>query len=395
MAEKTSARDGAIWLVGQVLGERRLLSELLAAPRHLRQKPVDRARAQRLATQTLRGLEKADRVLKPYLRKMPPLAVRNVLRLAATELCQGGDAHGIVNEAVAAVKRNKRTLAYGGMVNAVLRKVAADGPSKWNELRDPHLPKWLRGPLAQAYSPNIVAAMERAHFTGAPIDVTLRDPQSAIAETLPGSRLPTGSIRLSGAGQISALPGYEDGEWWVQDAAAALPVKALGDVSGLATLDMCAAPGGKTLQLAAAGAKVITGGTPLERTGNYFPPTIIDCSDAPDVPCLTSEFFGPVLSVLSFDTEAEAVTIANDTEYGLSSGIITANEERALEMARSLQTGMCHVNCSSVNDEPHVPFGGSKASGLGRHGGRWSMETFTETRWITLDRGSRPYPPVF
>ena len=66
-----------------------------------------------------------------------------------------------------------------------------------------------------------------------------------------------------------------------------------------------------------------------------------------------------------------------------------------LGVSRKLETGMCHVNCSSVNDEPHVPFGGSKASGLGKHGGKWSMETFTETRWITLDRGGRPFPPVF
>lgn len=79
----------------------------------------------------------------------------------------------------------------------------------------------------------------------------------------------------------------------------------------------------------------------------------------------------------------------------MSAGIITCDEARALAMARKLETGMCHVNCSSVNDEPHVPFGGSKASGLGRHGGRWSVETFTETRWITLDRGGRPFPPVF
>ena len=70
-------------------------------------------------------------------------------------------------------------------------------------------------------------------------------------------------------------------------------------------------------------------------------------------------------------------------------------EARGLRIAQMLDTGMCHINCSSVNDEPHVPFGGSKASGLGRHGGRWSHETFTETRWITLDRGGRPFPPMF
>ena len=85
----------------------------------------------------------------------------------------------------------------------------------------------------------------------------------------------------------------------------------------------------------------------------------------------------------------------DEISAGAVAGIITQDEARALAMARKLETGMCHVNCSSVNDEPHVPFGGSKASGLGRHGGRWSIETFTETRWITLDRGGRPFPPVF
>jgi aldehyde dehydrogenase (NAD+) len=107
------------------------------------------------------------------------------------------------------------------------------------------------------------------------------------------------------------------------------------------------------------------------------------------------ETFGPVVVVVPFSTDDEAIALNNDTEYGLSSGIITRNEARALAMSKRLETGMCHVNCSSVNDEPHVPFGGSKASGVGRHGGRWSMETFTETRWITLDRGRRPYPQVF
>ena len=71
------------------------------------------------------------------------------------------------------------------------------------------------------------------------------------------------------------------------------------------------------------------------------------------------------------------------------------DEARALAIAERLETGMCHVNCSSINDEPHAPFGGVKSSGVGRQGGRWSTETFTETRWITLERGGRNYPPVF
>lgn len=141
----------------------------------------------------------------------------------------------------------------------------------------------------------------------------------------------------------------------------------------------------------AKGARVELGG---KVNGRFVEPTILT-GVTPDMKVYRDETFGPVVPVIPFASDEEAIAIANDTEYGLSSGIITANEERALAMARALQTGMCHVNCSSVNDEPHVPFGGSKASGLGRHGGRWSMETFTETRWITLDRGGRPYPPVF
>jgi len=128
--------------------------------------------------------------------------------------------------------------------------------------------------------------------------------------------------------------------------------------------------------------------------GRYVEPTIL-LNVTPDMLVYRDETFGPVVPVIPFTTDDQAIAIANDTEYGLSSGVITRDESRALAIANRLETGMCHVNCSSVNDEPHVPFGGSKASGLGRHGGRWSHETFTETRWITLERGGRPFPPMF
>ena len=141
----------------------------------------------------------------------------------------------------------------------------------------------------------------------------------------------------------------------------------------------------------AKGARVELGGGV---NGRFVQPTILT-NVSTDMEVWRDETFGPVVVVVPFSTVDEAIALNNDTEYGLSSGIITRDEHRALDIARQLETGMCHVNCSSVNDEPHVPFGGSKSSGVGRHGGRWSMETFTETRWITLDRGHRPYPPVF
>ena len=141
----------------------------------------------------------------------------------------------------------------------------------------------------------------------------------------------------------------------------------------------------------AKGAKVALGG---RVNGRFVEPTILTGVTS-DMKVYQDETFGPVAPVIPFRTDAEAIAIANDTEYGLSSGVITRDEQRGLAIARQLETGMCHINCSSVNDEPHAPFGGSKASGQGRHGGRWATETFTETRWITLDRGGRPFPPMF
>ena len=128
--------------------------------------------------------------------------------------------------------------------------------------------------------------------------------------------------------------------------------------------------------------------------GRFVEPTIVT-DVTPEMDIWRNETFGPVAIVVPFRTDAEAIAMNNDTEYGLSSGIITANEHRALAMAQRMENGMCHINCSPINDEAHAPFGGTKASGIGRYGGRWSLESFSETRWITLDRGGKSYPPVF
>lgn len=250
------ARRSAVYLLDQVLGEGRLMAELLGAGALDRLEPADRARAQRLAQDVLRGLERADRVLGKHLRKTPPLHVRNILRLATVELCSGGDAHGVVNDAVALTAGHKKGQHMKGMVNAVLRKVAADGGAEWAKLRVPRLPKWLRDPLVMAWGGEAVMAMETAQFAGAPLDLTVKPDAGDWAARLGGAVLPTGSVRVAQAGQVSALPGFAEGAWWVQDAAAAMPARLLDARPGEAVLDMCAAPGGKTLQLAAAGADV-------------------------------------------------------------------------------------------------------------------------------------------
>lgn len=245
---KTTARGAAVALLNAVLGEGALMADALHSPEFAALPPADRARAQRLALAVLRALEPADKVLHPLMRKAPPLPVWNILRLAIVEMAGGAAAHGVVNEAVGLARAGRKTSHLAGLVNAVLRQVpvgvALNGVQK--------LPRWLRQPLVHAYGREAVTAIEAVQAMTPPLDLTLRQD----AEAPEGELLPTGSLRLADRGQVSALPGYAAGGWWVQDAAAAMAVPLLGDVQGLRVLDLCAAPGGKTMQLAAAGAEV-------------------------------------------------------------------------------------------------------------------------------------------
>jgi 16S rRNA (cytosine967-C5)-methyltransferase len=251
------ARRSAVYILDQVLGEGRLMAEVLGEGALDRLDYADRARAQRLATETLRSLERADRVLKSHLQKTPPLTVHNVLRIGAYELCNGAPAHGVVNAMVQLVSSHKRYAKLKGLTNAVLRKVADKGPDAWAALRPPRLPKWLRRPLTDAWGNEAVGAMEIAQFATPPLDLTPRDGDAdALAAMVGGSVLPTGSVRVTDAGQVSTMAGFTDGAWWVQDAAAAIPVRVLAPAKDAKVLDLCAAPGGKTLQLAAIGAQV-------------------------------------------------------------------------------------------------------------------------------------------
>jgi len=248
-----AARRAALDLVNRVRIGLSPLSDL-GLPEAL--PPEERARAQRLATDTLRWSGRADRMIGPYLRQRPPEEVLNLLRLATVELCVDGAApHGVVDAAVSLAKADPAARRQAGLVNAVLRKVAAEA-GKWDSLPVPQLPKWLRKRLVSAWGKAAVDAMEADHAAGAPIDLTPRDGDAAaLAAAVGGTALPTGSVRL-GHGQVTALPGYAEGRFWVQDAAAAIPARALDARPGERVLDLCAAPGGKTMQLAAAGAAV-------------------------------------------------------------------------------------------------------------------------------------------
>ncbi len=247
MAEGFAPRAAAVAVLDAVLGEGRMLAQIDDLVGAL--PPQDRARAMRLATTVLRQVEGADAVLSPHLRKIPPVTVVNALRLAVVEIGAGAAAHGAVNAAVEVVRQGRRTGHLTGLVNAVLRKVPGGVPANAPVQK---LPRWLRQPMVHAYGREVVAAIEAVHAGSPPLDVTAK-PGKAGPE---GAILPNGSVRLTSYGQVSALPGYAAGDWWAQDVAAAMAVPLLGVQAGERVLDLCAAPGGKTLQLAAAGARV-------------------------------------------------------------------------------------------------------------------------------------------
>jgi acyl-CoA reductase-like NAD-dependent aldehyde dehydrogenase len=136
------------------------------------------------------------------------------------------------------------------------------------------------------------------------------------------------------------------------------------------------------------GATALSGG---EADGPCFPPTVLT-GVTPEMRVYSEESFGPVITVVPVDGPDEAVRVANDTEYGLAAAVFSENVPAALELAGRIESGICHVNDATVHDEPQMPFGGVKASGWGRFGGRQALEEFTEMRWITVQDLPRQYP---
>ena len=247
-------RQAAVRILNGVMTEQKQLSELTQSEEFQALAPEDRARSQRLATHTLRHVGRADRALRPHLAKLPAVEVLNILRLGLVEIVGlGAPAHAVVNDLVSICAASNHTRPYKGLINAVLRKAVADVTGKWDKSPVQMLPKWLRNPRREAYGNGTIMAIETAHMRGAPVDLTVTGDLATWASTLGGTPLANGSLRLGEIGQISALEGFAEGKWWVQDAAAAWPAAALAVTPGETVLDVCAAPGGKTMQMAAQG----------------------------------------------------------------------------------------------------------------------------------------------
>jgi 16S rRNA (cytosine967-C5)-methyltransferase len=166
--------------------------------------------------------------------------------------------HAAVDLSVRLVQADRRAAKYPGLINAVLRRITREGPELLKTLDAASLdtPPWLLARWRQTYGDETARDIAIAHGHEPPLDLTVKSDAESWAARLRGRVLPTGSIRTATQGLISLLPGFTDGVWWVQDAAAALPARLFGEIAGKSVADLCAAPGGKTAQLAQAGALV-------------------------------------------------------------------------------------------------------------------------------------------
>jgi len=222
---------------------------------------AERAEARRIADLALRRLGQIDDVLDRFVERPPRGSARQILRIMAAELLFGGaPPHAAVDLAVRLARQGRGTVRMSGLINAVGRRVAEQGATLVGRQDAARLntPDWLWARLANDWGAATGRAIAEAHLAPAPHDLTPTNAADAdpLARETGGTRLPGGSVRLPGRPQITSLPGYAQGAWWVQDAAAALPARLIPAPADKRVLDLCAAPGGKTLQLAAAGARV-------------------------------------------------------------------------------------------------------------------------------------------
>ena len=257
----TSARRAAAALLSAVTDDGRTLDEALAAvPSYSELEGRDRAFARAIASAALRRLGGVDRVLAAFITRPLPdqsKVARALLRTGAAQLLVlGGAPHAVVSETVTLAQASRSARAFSGLINAVLRKVAADGAALFAALPPgADLPDWLWTRWRAVYGDG-AEAIAVALRDEPPLDLSVREDPADWAARLGGTLSPTGGVRLAPGARVTDLEGFAEGAWWVQDAAAALPAQLLGAVTGLRVLDACAAPGGKTLQLAAAGAEV-------------------------------------------------------------------------------------------------------------------------------------------
>ena len=231
---------------------------------------ADRALVRAIVNSALRHLPRIEAALSMLLDGPLPQGARSLHHVlvvgAAQVLHLDVPDHSAVDLAVEQAHRDPRNRRFAKLVNAVLRRLGREKAEIEKAIADvPVLPDWFYARLVSAYGDEVAKRISEAQLTPSSIDLTVKNDPAVWAEKLGGTVLPNGSVRLGEfEGQIPSLEGFAEGAWWVQDLAASMPVKLMGDISGKRVADLCAAPGGKTAQLALAGAKV----TALDQSSN-------------------------------------------------------------------------------------------------------------------------------
>lgn len=260
-----ATRDACARILRQILAKLQPLDDaltLLDSPDAAPLAPNDRAFVRAMVSTVLRRKGQLDDALARFIESPLPdrrgLLDEILLTAGAQLLFMDTPAHAVINIAVEQARRDRSARRFASLANAVLRRVAgaradilaAQDSAKLNT------PDWLWTRWVAHFGEDTARAIAAQHVLEPPLDLSVKSGPEGWAERLGGTVLPTGSVRLVARGRIEALPGYDEGGWWVQDAAAALPARVLGDVEGLRVADLCAAPGGKTAQLALAGGRV-------------------------------------------------------------------------------------------------------------------------------------------
>ena len=262
MTPPPGARTVAFELLTQVLDHGRPLDDALATSKGFSALDTrDRATARMLAATVLRRRGQIERLIDDCLDHplpRPARPVRHALRLGVAQLLFLDIPDHAALDTSVALAREAGHDRYAGLVNAVLRRLSRDGKAMAarHDAARLNTPDWLWQSWYAAYGEAVARDIAAAHLGEPPLDLSVRGDARGLAGALDAKVLPTGTLRRWSGGRISDLPGYADGQWWVQDAAAALPARLLGEVAGQRVIDLCAAPGGKTAQLAAAGAEV-------------------------------------------------------------------------------------------------------------------------------------------
>jgi len=345
------ARRIAVEILDNVLRRRRPLDDQFEGEHANPGLPAladrDRALVRKLVATALRRLGTLRRLLTSLLdRGFPDDAPRLEFILlvgAAQILWLDVPDHAAVDLGVRLAQADRRAARYAGLVNAVLRRIARERDALAGAAPDLDTPDWLMARWTMTYGQKIARAIAEAHSHEPPLDLTVKSDPESWAARLRGRVLAPGTVRLIAHGPVSRLPGYAEGAWWVQDAAAALPARLIGEVRGLAVADVCAAPGGKTAQLALDGARVtaidrsparlarlrenlarlaltaeIIAADALEWQGGPFDAVLVDapCSSTgtirrhPDIPHLKGEEDIPALVVLQRQLIDRAVALA-------------------------------------------------------------------------------------